>query len=58
MAHVDRKSFAAERALAQVAWDNGLEKLAQQIALAEAAMTVLGKRRMVGNIAIEPQNQR
>jgi hypothetical protein len=35
--------------------DHRLEQLAQQIALAKAAMSVLGKRRMIGNLAVETQ---
>jgi hypothetical protein len=34
---------------------NSLEQFPQEIALAKAAMAVLGKRRMVGDVAIETQ---
>ena len=34
---------------------HGLEQLAQEIALAETAVAVLGKRRMIGDVAVEPQ---
>ena len=33
----------------------GLEQLAQKIALAKTTVAVLGKRRMIGDVAIEPQ---
>jgi hypothetical protein len=35
---------------------HGLEQLAQEIALAESAVAVLGKRRMVGNVSVEAQS--
>ena len=34
---------------------NGLEQLAQKIALAKTAVAVLGERRMIGDVAVEPQ---
>ena len=34
---------------------NGLEQLAQEIALAKTAVAVLGKRRMIRDVAVEPQ---
>ena len=34
---------------------HGLEQLAKEIALAEAAVAVLGERGMIGDVAIEPQ---
>jgi hypothetical protein len=33
-----------------------LEQLAQEIALAETAVAVLGERRMIGDVAVEPQS--
>jgi hypothetical protein len=33
---------------------NSLEQLAQQIALAKTTVAVLGKRRMIGDLGIEP----
>jgi hypothetical protein len=49
------KGFAPYEPFRHAARDHGLEKLAQQIALAETAMAVLGKRRMIGNVAVETQ---
>jgi hypothetical protein len=34
---------------------NSIEQLAQKIALAEAAVSVLGERGMIGDVAVEPQ---
>ena len=34
---------------------HSLKQLAQKVALAEAAMPVLGKRRTIGNLSVEPQ---
>jgi hypothetical protein len=53
-AGVDRESFAAHKSFRHAACDHGLEEMAQPVA--EAAMTVLGKRRMIGHIAVEPQS--
>ena len=54
-AGVDRKGFAAHDAFLHAARDYGLEQLAQEIALAKTAVAVLGKRRMIGNVAVETQ---
>jgi hypothetical protein len=54
MAHVDCKGLASHDAFLHAARHHGLEQLAQQIAFAETAMTVLGKRRMIGDVGIEP----
>jgi hypothetical protein len=35
--------------------DHRLEQFPKQITLAEAAMSVLGERRIVRNVAVEPQ---
>ena len=54
-ARVDGEGFASHDPFLDAARDHGLERLAQQIALAKAAVTVLGKRRMVRNVAAECQ---
>jgi len=55
-ARVDRERFAADKPFPDAPCDHGLEQLAQKIALAETAMPVLGKGRVVGHIAVEPQS--
>src|ERR1700722_2442062 len=52
---VDRESLASHDPFFHAARPPGLEQLAQEIALAEAAVAVLGKRRMIGDVAVEPQ---
>src|ERR1700722_12197816 len=52
---VDRESLASHDPFFHAARHHGLEQLAQEIALAEAAVAVLGKRRMIRDVAIEPQ---
>ena len=52
---IDCEGFAPDDPFLDAARHHGLEQLAQEIALAETAMAVLGKRRMIGNVAIEPQ---
>ncbi len=54
-AGVDREGFAAHDAFLHAARDYGLEQLAQEIALAKTAVAVLGKRRMIGDVAVETQ---
>ena len=54
-AGVDREALAAHQALGHAARDNGLEQLAQQIAVAEAAVAVLGEGRVVRHVAVEAQ---
>ena len=54
-AGVDCESRAPDDPFFHAARHHGLEELAQEIALAEAAMAVLGKRRMIRDVAIEPQ---
>ena len=54
-AGVDREGLAAHDPFLHAAPHHRLEQLAQEIALAEAAVSVLGKRRMIGNLAVEPQ---
>ena len=54
-AGVDRKGFAAHDAFLHAARHHRLEQLAQEIALAKTAVAVLGKRRMIRDVAVEPQ---
>ena len=53
-AGVDREGFAPDDPFLNAARHHGLEQLAQKIALAKAAVAVLGKRRMIGNLVVEP----
>ena len=54
-AGVDCKSFASHDPFLHAARNHGLEQLAQEIALAETAVAVLGKGRMIRDVAVEPQ---
>ena len=54
-AGVDREGFAPDDPFLHAARHHRLEQLAQEIALAETAVAVLGKRRMIGDVAVEPQ---
>src|SRR6202023_1202296 len=54
-AGVDGKAFATDQPLVDAALQDGLEQTPQQIALAEAAMAVLRKGRVVGHTPIEPE---
>jgi hypothetical protein len=56
MAYVDCKGLASHDPFLHAARHHRLEQLAQQIALAKTTVAVLGKRRMIWNIAIEPQS--
>jgi hypothetical protein len=51
---VNCKGLASHDPFLHAARRHCLEQLAQQIAVAETAMTVLGKRRMIGNVGIGP----
>jgi hypothetical protein len=53
-AGVDCEGLAAHDLFLDAARDHGLEQLAQKIALAKPAVAVLGKRRMIRDIAVEP----
>jgi hypothetical protein len=55
-AGVDHEGLAAHDAFLHAARHHGLEQLAQEVALAKPVMAVLGKRRMVGNVALEAQS--
>jgi hypothetical protein len=56
-AGVDRESFAPHDPFLDATRDYGLKQFPQQIALAEAAVAVLGERRMIGDVAVEPQGR-
>src|SRR6202042_465811 len=55
-AGVDCEGFASHDPFFHTARHNGLEQLAQEIALAEATVSVLGERGMIGDVAVEPQS--
>jgi hypothetical protein len=55
-AGVDREAFPADQPLTNAAPQHRLKHASQQIALAEAAMSVLRKGRMVGYVAVEPES--
>ena len=52
---VDREGLAAHDPFLHAAGHYRLEQLAQEIALAKTAVAVLGKRRMIRDVAVEPQ---
>ena len=54
-AGVDGEGLAADQALGHAARDDRLEQLAQQVALTEAPVPVLGEGRVVRNLAVQPQ---
>ena len=54
-AGVNREGLASDDPFFHAARHHGLEQLAQKIALAKTAVAVLGKRRMIGDVAVEPQ---
>jgi hypothetical protein len=54
-AGVDGEGFAAHQPLGHAARHHRLEHSAQKIAIAEAAMAVLGEGRVVGHVAVEAQ---
>ena len=54
-AGIDREALAADQPLGDAARHGRLEQLAQQIAVAEAAVPVLGEGRVVGHIAFQPE---
>ena len=57
---IDGKAFAADQAFGDAAPQHGLKQPAQQVAVAETAMTVLRECRMIGHFSVElePTNQR
>jgi hypothetical protein len=55
-AGVDCESLAPDDPFFHAARHHGLEQLAQEIALKEATVSVLGERGMIGDVAVEPQS--
>jgi hypothetical protein len=55
MAHVDCRGLASHDPFLHGAPHHRLEQLAQEIALAETPVAVLGKRRMIRDVAVKPQ---
>ena len=53
-AGVDREAFTADQPLANTAAQDRLEYATEEVALPEAAMPVLGERRVVGHLAVQP----
>ena len=49
------KSSAPDEPFRHAAPNDALEHMTQQIALAKTAVAVLGKRRMIRDVAVEPQ---
>src|SRR3954462_8702640 len=54
-AGIDRKGSPVDQSFGHAAPDHGFEQLAQQIAIAEAAMPILGESRVVWSLAIEAE---
>jgi hypothetical protein len=54
-ARFDRERFPANEPFLHAACHDGLEQLAQEVALAKPTVAVLREGRMVGNLAVEPQ---
>src|ERR1700758_3247941 len=54
-ARIDCKSFTADQSLLDAAAQHALEHATEEIALPEAAMPVLGERRVIRNRAIQTQ---
>src|SRR5207248_1692817 len=54
-AAIDGKAFTTDQALGEAALDGRLEQAAQQIAIAEAAVTVLGEGRVIGHCAVQTE---
>jgi hypothetical protein len=52
---VGREAVAADKPFSHAAPHGRLEQLAQQITIAETAMTVLRERRVVGHIAFQAE---
>jgi hypothetical protein len=52
-ARIDRKSGPVDQPLCHAAPNHGLEHVTEKVAIAEAAVPVLGEGRMVGHIAVE-----
>ena len=54
-AGVDREGLASHDPFLHAAPHHGLEQFAKEIALAKTTVAVLGERRMIGDVAVEPQ---
>jgi hypothetical protein len=54
----DRERLASYDSFIYAPRHHGLEQFSKQIALAETAVAVLGKRLMIGNVAVEAQATR
>ena len=54
-AGIDRKSGPLDQPLCHAAPDHGFEQLSQQIAIAEAAIPILGKSRVVRYLTVEAE---
>src|SRR5438046_2723521 len=54
-AGIDRKGSPVDQPFGDAAPDHSLEQLAQQIAIAEAAMPILGEGRVLWHLAVEPE---
>ena len=52
---VNREGLASHDPFLHAARHHRLKQLAQEIALAKPAVAVLGKGRMIGDLAVEPQ---
>src|SRR6202042_2960127 len=52
---VDREGLASHDPFFHAAPHHGLEQLAKEIARAKTTVAVLGERRMIGDVAVEPQ---
>src|SRR6202042_982183 len=52
---VDREGLASHDPFFHAAPHHGLEQLAKEIARAKTTVAVLGERRMIGGVAVEPQ---
>jgi hypothetical protein len=52
---IDGKAFGAEKACGHAALDDAFEELPENVALAKATIPALGNRRMVRDLAVQPQ---
>ena len=52
---INGKAFTAHQAFLHASAEDGLEYAPKEITLAEASVPVLGKGRVIGNAAIQPQ---
>ena len=54
-ARIDREPLGPDQALRHAALNDALKQMTQRIALAKAAMPVLGKGRVIRNLAVEAE---